>query len=880
MAKKKKVGRKPGIRAPAVDEVEGDEEIAEFQVTETSADGLNLIAEMVVHDSITEPEAIASKEIQVETHDFNTGSRGKSWGEESESEQVQMRETVWTSAKKNWESFTRDKNITRDQKLLYTEPQIRDGIKIAQVDLEEVQEQEENWKSAIFCKVLGANPPATVFEGFIRRVWGHLGVQQVAKMNRGLIMVRFNDEATRDQAVEAGVIQFDRKPVIIQPWSADLKSINLVHSVPIWIRLHDLGLQYWGNKSLSALVSTIGKPIMVDQHTKDRTRIQFARVLVEMKIMDAPPKFILYIDEFGQLQDQPIEYEWLPAKCASCSKFGHTKASCRAEELRKERKEGKNLQEKKKTSKMRKGRGRFKGHDLEEQKEELAVGINKKEKQDVVYEFCQLNKIGVCGLLETKLKDDRIKDMINRKFFNWGYYTSSTIDNRILLMWRKNYARVIVIKEDPQSVYCYVKMSGQSKAMCITFVYGYNTTEERKSLWADLMGVQILVASWLVTGDFNALFDIEDRKGGNLVTLGDVEDATNWLAKSHLVPLIKTGSRFTWTNNQEGNKRIYSKIDHTFVNEEWADNFPLTTTHYGWEVVSDHCVCIISMRVDENIGRKPFRYYNFWADHQEFKKVVMEDWSQLVQAVGLKSLFLKLMRLKHKLKKFNKEVIGDIGKTFQEAKDRYMEARMDTQANPHDQLMQKKEKDVAVNFSEHEKMYHSFLRQRSKIDWLCKGDENNAFFHAFLKKRRMENGIVAYTNEQGEVVDKFPEVVKHFVNHFRSYMGSSDKPTLTLRNDCMNQGKCLNIEQQIRMRKPFTSKEIKKAFFSIPDSKSPGPDSFGAGFFKKMWPELGEDFTKAVESFFQTRSAKLAGSRGLAKGVSGMEKQVGDQQQE
>uniref|UniRef100_A0A803QGG4 Reverse transcriptase domain-containing protein n=1 Tax=Cannabis sativa TaxID=3483 RepID=A0A803QGG4_CANSA len=56
------------------------------------------------------------------------------------------------------------------------------------------------------------------------------------------------------------------------------------------------------------------------------------------------------------------------------------------------------------------------------------------------------------------------------------------------------------------------------------------------------------------------------------------------------------------------------------------------------------------------------------------------------------------------------------------------------------------------------------------------------------------------------------------------------------------------------MIKLFTSKEIKKAFFSILDSKSPGPDGFGAGFFKKMWPELGEEFTKAVESFFQTGS--------------------------
>ncbi|KAF4356096.1 hypothetical protein F8388_005188 [Cannabis sativa] len=119
-------------------------------------------------------------------------------------------------------------------------------------------------------------------------------------------------------------------------------SMNLVHLVPLWIRLHDLGLQYWGNKSLSALVSIIGKPIMVDQQTKDRTRIQFAQILVEMEITDAPPKFIPYIDEFGQSQDQSIEYEWLPAKCTSCLKFGHTKATCRVDEMRKEKKDGKN----------------------------------------------------------------------------------------------------------------------------------------------------------------------------------------------------------------------------------------------------------------------------------------------------------------------------------------------------------------------------------------------------------------------------------------------------------------------------------------------------------------------------------------------------------
>uniref|UniRef100_A0A803PIG2 Reverse transcriptase domain-containing protein n=1 Tax=Cannabis sativa TaxID=3483 RepID=A0A803PIG2_CANSA len=68
----------------------------------------------------------------------------------------------------------------------------------------------------------------------------------------------------------------------------------------------------------------------------------------------------------------------------------------------------------------------------------------------------------------------------------------------------------------------------------------------------------------------------------------------------------------------------------------------------------------------------------------------------------------------------------------------------------------------------------------------------------------------------------------------------------------MELGSRLNMEQQLSMIKPFTRKEIKKDFFSIPDSKSPGPDGYGVGFFKTMWPEVGAEFTKVVENFFMT----------------------------
>ncbi|XP_062080831.1 uncharacterized protein LOC133785627 [Humulus lupulus] len=233
------------------------------------------------------------------------------------------------SAQTHRQQFTTSKLSFCDHKLEYAEPLIKDGKKIAQVDIEEVKFQYANWSSAVICMVLGANPPMAVFEGFIKMVWGHLGIAQIARMTMGLTMVKFNDDATRDHVLENGILQFDRKPVIILPWTTDLSAFRMICSVPLWIRLHDLGFQYWGSKCLSALVSMIGKPIMVDKFTRERSRVQFARVLVEMNITDNPPRIIQYLNEHGQLIEQGVDYEWLPVKCKTCLGYGHSMVDCR-----------------------------------------------------------------------------------------------------------------------------------------------------------------------------------------------------------------------------------------------------------------------------------------------------------------------------------------------------------------------------------------------------------------------------------------------------------------------------------------------------------------------------------------------------------------------
>ncbi|XP_062114438.1 uncharacterized protein LOC133825526 [Humulus lupulus] len=147
-------------------------------------------------------------------------------------------------------------------------------------------------------------------------------------MHSGFTLVNFRDEATRDLILEMGVIHFDKKPVVLRPWTPDMDSMRMVKSVPVWIRLNGLGLQYWGTNCLSAMVSIIGRPVMVDKVTQSRSMVKYARILVDMEITDHPPKTISFINERDQITEQLVEYEWLPSKCAACSNLGHVMANC------------------------------------------------------------------------------------------------------------------------------------------------------------------------------------------------------------------------------------------------------------------------------------------------------------------------------------------------------------------------------------------------------------------------------------------------------------------------------------------------------------------------------------------------------------------------
>ena len=87
-------------------------------------------------------------------------------------------------------------------------------------------------------------------------------------------------------------------------------------------------------------------------------------------------------------------------------------------------------------------------------------GLNNPKKHYVVLDICSKSKIGIGAILETKLKGVKVQELMMNKFRNWDYFSSSVIEGRILIIWRKGFVKVSLIKEDSQFVHYLVRMTG------------------------------------------------------------------------------------------------------------------------------------------------------------------------------------------------------------------------------------------------------------------------------------------------------------------------------------------------------------------------------------------------------------------------------------
>ncbi|KAL9232819.1 hypothetical protein vseg_007884 [Gypsophila vaccaria] len=103
---------------------------------------------------------------------------------------------------------------------------------------------------------------------------------------------------------------------------------SAVVEVPMWMKLHKLLLKYWG-AALEKIAGIVGNFMNADYTTEQKTRLAYARVLIQVKLGVELPKTVTFMDANGVLETVLVEFEWQPVQCLKCQGFGHMSLNCK-----------------------------------------------------------------------------------------------------------------------------------------------------------------------------------------------------------------------------------------------------------------------------------------------------------------------------------------------------------------------------------------------------------------------------------------------------------------------------------------------------------------------------------------------------------------------
>uniref|UniRef100_A0A6N2M7G0 DUF4283 domain-containing protein n=1 Tax=Salix viminalis TaxID=40686 RepID=A0A6N2M7G0_SALVM len=190
---------------------------------------------------------------------------------------------------------------------------------------------EDMWKRSMIGFFVSYKLPFHAIQSIANRIWKSHGLEKTTVMSNGFMIFRFSTEEAIGEILARGPWLFGGKAIILQQWQPGfLFDKSKIRTIPVWARLQGLPFPLWNKEGLSLAASMVGKPLASDEATMKCSRLEYARVCIEV---DASLPLINQFQVVSQLSEEPItvdvSYEWKPSRCAKCMVFGH---SCKVQD--------------------------------------------------------------------------------------------------------------------------------------------------------------------------------------------------------------------------------------------------------------------------------------------------------------------------------------------------------------------------------------------------------------------------------------------------------------------------------------------------------------------------------------------------------------------
>lgn len=225
----------------------------------------------------------------------------------------------------------------------------------------------------------------------------------------------------------------------------------------------------------------------------------------------------------------------------------------------------------------------------------------------------------------------------------------------IWLLWKTEAGVVNIVKSSEQFIHATVSKDAELTHMIV--VYAAPSANRRSGLWNELRAeIQSITEPLLIGGDFNTIVRLDERTGGNGCLSPDSLEFGEWIHDFSLIDMGFKGNKYTWRRGRMESTFIAKRLDRVLccpvARLKWQE---ATVTHLPI-LSSDHAPLYIQLcpKIKGDPRRRPFRFEAAWLQHDGFKALMEASWNKEL------STPIALNQLRITLKKWNKEVFGDV----------------------------------------------------------------------------------------------------------------------------------------------------------------------------------------------------------------------------
>ncbi|GJV50140.1 zinc finger, CCHC-type containing protein [Tanacetum coccineum] len=169
---------------------------------------------------------------------------------------------------------------------------------------------------------------------------GKFRITDIDANKNGHYVFKFRDSNSLNVVLDKGPWMVKNKPMFVQKWNSEIGMEKMEPKrLSVWVKIVNVPLEAWSVDGISALASSLGKPMLMDTMTatmchKGVGNFKYARVLMEM---DAEKEFkkeivIQYRDKDNNIKGSKtvkVVYDWKPPACTHCRVFGHDIRHCK-----------------------------------------------------------------------------------------------------------------------------------------------------------------------------------------------------------------------------------------------------------------------------------------------------------------------------------------------------------------------------------------------------------------------------------------------------------------------------------------------------------------------------------------------------------------------